>query len=98
MKTSSRGFLHIILIIVIALIILGYFGLNIQEILAKPVVHDNLVWFWDFLKTVWGYIKDPVMWFWDHVITFLWNLFVQGLGNLNNGGGVESLNVPTVGN
>lgn len=89
-KQTNRGFLQLILIIVIALIILGYFGLNIREILEKPVVQNNLAWFWDFLQTVWSYLKGPALWVWEHVLKFLWELFRDGLGNVGSGSSVEN--------
>ena len=76
-NTSQKGFLHIIIIVVIALIILGYFGMNIQEILAKPVVHDNLVYFWNLLKSLWtNVLATPARWLWDHILA----LIIKGAG------------------
>lgn len=76
-NTSQKGFLHIIIIVVIALIILGYFGMNIQEILAKPVVHDNLVYFWNLLKSLWtNVLAAPARWLWDHILA----LIIKGAG------------------
>jgi len=77
---NSKGFLQLIVIIAIALIIIGYFGLNIKDILAKPVVHDNLVWFWNLLKDLWtNYLQGAVMWLWDHVGAYLWELIKKAL-------------------
>ena len=91
-QTSERGFLKLIILIVIGLIILGYFGLNIHEILAKPVVHDNLVYFWDLLKTLWSdYLVGPATWIWDNIIGFLWELFKDGIGKMNDGQGASEL-------
>ena len=78
--TSHRGFFQIIIIVVIALIILGYFGMNIQEILARPVVHDNLVYFWDLLQSLWtNILATPARWIWDHLLALL----IRGAGGAN---------------
>ena len=91
-KPSEQGFLKLIILIVIGLIILGYFGLNIQDILAKPVVHDNLVAFWEFLKWLWNnFLVGPATWIWEHNIKFFWQLFLDGINGLRDGQGASEL-------
>lgn len=94
---QKSGFVKIILIIVIALIIVGYFGLDVQEILASPVVQKNLTYAWDLAKNVWNnYLSNPATWVWEHVVGVLWDLFLQGVGNLSDNGGqipVEEINI-----
>lgn len=65
---DQRGLIKEILIIVIALIILGYFGFNITTILSSSVVQTNLAWFWNLLMTIWSWIVTP--------LTYLWHLFL----------------------
>jgi hypothetical protein len=66
----EKGLVKIILAIIVALIILGYFGFDIKAILAKPVVHDNLVYVWGLVVYTWAhYISGPVIWIWEHVIS-----------------------------
>ena len=64
---DQRGLIKEILIIVIALIILGYFGFNITTILSSSVVQTNLAWFWNLLMTIWSWISAPLI--------YIWNLF-----------------------
>ncbi|MEK7606016.1 MAG: hypothetical protein AAB458_00245 [Patescibacteria group bacterium] len=91
-QTRERGLVGLLIVIVIGLIILGYFGFNIQEILAKPIVHDNLVYFWNLLKALWSnFLAGPAIWVWEHIIKFFWDLFLQGLGNLGDGQGASEL-------
>src|SRR5512145_3066803 len=85
---NHGGFIQIILIIVIALIVLGYFGLNIADILASPVVKENLAYAWNLVKEVWGsYLSGPATWVWEHIVSVLWDLFLEGVGNLKENGG-----------
>ncbi len=89
---DRRGFIKLILLIVIGLIALGYFGLNIKDILASPVVKENLAYAWDLAKTLWSnYLAAPARWLWEHVVRLLWDLFINGLSGLKNGGGAETL-------
>ncbi|MEK7579068.1 MAG: hypothetical protein AAB460_00860 [Patescibacteria group bacterium] len=89
---ARRGFLQIILIIVIALIAIGYFGLNIREILSSPNVQDNLAYAWELKVHVWQtYLAGPASWVYEHILKFLWQLFLDGLGDIQNGGGPSAL-------
>lgn len=92
MKNSREGFIRIILLIVIGLIVLGFFGINLKDVLASPVVKENLSYAWDLAKELWDtWLRTPVMWVWDHILRFFWDLFWEGLEGLRNGDGPSSL-------
>lgn len=73
-----------IIIIVIALVILGYFGFNVTDIVNTPTVQSNLHAAWDFALKIWtNYLAAPLIFFWDKfVIGILWNLIKVGLTSL----------------
>jgi len=48
---SRSGFITAILLIIAALIILGYFKINIQKIITSPDVQTNLQYAWQLLVT-----------------------------------------------
>lgn len=61
--TGNRGFVKMILLIVIALIVLGFFGYNLRDIVNSPTVHENLVYVWDLLVKIWNaVIVTPFNW------------------------------------
>lgn len=95
--SNHAGFIQIILIIVIALIVLGYFSINIADVMASPIVKENLSYAWNIAKTVWGtYLSGPATWVWEHIISVLWDLFLQGVDNLKENGGqipVQEINI-----
>lgn len=65
---GNRGFIKLILIIVVALIVLGYFGYNLKDIVSSPTVHDNLVYVWDLIVRLWNtIIVTPALWLWDKI-------------------------------
>ncbi|MEK7574716.1 MAG: hypothetical protein AAB511_00590 [Patescibacteria group bacterium] len=72
-KTS--GFIKIIILIVIVLVLLGYFGFDVKNILKSPVVIDNLNFVWDIVIDLWHkYLEAPVQFIWEKiVIELLWN-------------------------
>lgn len=85
---NHTGFIQIILIIVIAVIVLGYFSINIADIMASPVVKENLSYVWNLAKDLWGtYLSGPATWVWEHIVGVLWDLFLQGVDNLRDNSG-----------
>lgn len=79
---QSSGFVKTIIIIIIALIILGYFGYNVQDIVNSPTVQKNLNYAWDIVQYVWqNYLKVPVMFVWDKIIIGLgWDNLIKLIG------------------
>jgi hypothetical protein len=81
-----KGLIKTIIVIVIALIILGYFGFNIGDIINGPTVQANLHTFWDFVLSVWNnYLYGPVIYIWDNfVVGVLWKLIQAGLNSIHS--------------
>ena len=81
MKYNRGGLIMDIIIIVVILAVLGYFGININNVIQSPTVQANLGWFGHILVTIWGWIKGPVLWFWNTLILgVLVNGIKAGLG------------------
>lgn len=71
-ERGQRGFFRAIVFFVIALIILGYLGFNIQNILESPLVQKNLDYIWGLIKTVWiKFLEKPAEFVWDKIIVGL---------------------------
>ena len=81
---SKRGLIKTIIVIVIALIILGYFGFNIGDIINGPTVQANLHGAWDFISKIWNdYLSVPFVFVWDKIVVgILWKLVQSGLSSL----------------
>lgn len=64
-----------IILIVILLIILGYFGLNIKNISNSSTVSDNLHYAWSLVVSFWNnFLVVPAKFVWDKIIIgFIWN-------------------------
>ena len=76
----NRGLIQLILIIVIAVVVLGYFGFNIRSIVESPAVQENLGFLWGLTRTLWSnYLSQPFGWFWDNIGRPVWDVFVENL-------------------
>ncbi len=84
---KNKGLIKMVVVIVIALIVLGYFGFNIKDIIESDSVQTNLQYVWGFIKTFWNnYLAAPVIFMWDKfVVGVLWRLIQEGLGAMNLG-------------
>lgn len=72
---NNKGLIKTIIIIVIALIILGYFGFNIGDIINSPTVQANLHIVWDIIVKIWNnYLAGPVL----YVFGMLWKFLQAG--------------------
>jgi len=49
-----------IIIIVIALVVLGYYGFNLKEVLDSGTVKENLLTFWNWIVAGWNYLVDLI--------------------------------------
>ncbi len=57
------------IVIIGALIALGYFGFNAKDIMDKPLVKKNIEYGREAAVFIWGqYLKTPSVWFWDNVV------------------------------
>lgn len=56
------GFVKEILLIIIVIIILSYFGINIKDILDSEAIKNNFLYVWELLGYVWNnYIVSVVV-------------------------------------
>lgn len=74
LKPKRGGFIKLILLIVIALIVLGFFGYNLKDIVDSPTVRENLAYVWELLVKLWNLLLAPLTWVWENiVIKLVWN-------------------------
>lgn len=81
---NNKGFVKLIILIVIVLIVLGYFGFNLQSIIESPTVQNNLIYVWKFIKMIWtDFLAVPFVFIWNKlIIGVVWRLIEAGLSHL----------------
>ena len=72
---KNQGFIKWIIIIVIALIILGYYGFDVRKAIDAPATQSNLTYVQQIVANVWNhYLKVPVTYIWNELfLKFIWN-------------------------
>lgn len=80
-----------IVIGLIALLVLSFFGYDLQSIVEAPITQRNLGYVWDGVTFIWDeYLSRPITYFWNNIfIGILWNSFLHNLGQVNSNAPTE---------
>jgi len=86
-QNSEKGFIKWLIIILIAVIILSYFGFNLRAIVESDLTQNNLGYLWGLGVTVWNnYLSVPILYFWNNIfLDLLWSSFVENMNRIKNG-------------
>jgi len=91
MKTD-QGLIKWIIIIVIALIILGYYGFDVKKAVQSPTSQSNLTYVQQIISNVWhNYLQKPASYLWKEV--FLKLIWYPALDNLKKIGNNEPTSI-----
>ncbi len=83
----NQGFIRTIILIVVALLILSYFGFNIRDIVNSPAGRDNFSFTQEIMINVWNnYLKKPVMYLWNDIfLELIWEPAIDSLKKIKDG-------------
>ena len=92
MKNSmkkNRGFIGIIVLIVVAIIILSYLGFDLKKIFTSDLTQKNFSYITSFIKGVWSnYLSIPFTFAWNEAIKPLlliaWKTFMLGVESVKS--------------
>ena len=84
---KESGFVKLIITIIIAIIILSYFGFDLRAVIESPGTQGNLGYVWGIVVSVWDtYLSNPVSYIWNDIfIDLFWDTFVENMNRLKNG-------------
>lgn len=84
--SKQSGFIKWVVIILIILIVLGYYGFDVREIIESQQVQENIHYVWGFVVHVWDtYLKGPALYLWNIWTDLIWSGFVENLQKLRGG-------------
>lgn len=65
MNKNRKGFVSIIIILIMAVIILSLLGVNFNILFKNKALQENFKLVWDFLKFIWNkYVLRPSIFIW----------------------------------
>lgn len=91
--STQTGLVKTIIVIIVALLILSYFGFNLRSLINSPTTQDNFSYVKNFTVKVWNnYLKRPATYLWNDIfIKLIWKPAIHALENINSGDGTEAL-------
>ncbi len=86
-KNDNRGLVKWIIIILIAVIVLSYFGFDLRSIIEADQTQGNLGYLWGLGVITWDkYLSQPILYFWHNIfIDLIWETFVENMERIKNG-------------
>ncbi len=83
---GNQGLIKMVILFILGIIVLGYFGISIKAVMQKETVHDNLSYVWDLTKYVWErYLATPASYLWNIFYNLLWRSFVENAERIRGG-------------
>ena len=84
--SGQRGIVKIIIIVVIALLVLSYYGFNLRSTVESPTTQSNFSYAWNGVVYTWDtYLKAPATYLWNIFINDIWNPSLADIHKINNG-------------
>lgn len=83
------------IIILVAIIVLSFFGYDLKKIVEAPTTQGNLSYVWGGVTYVWeNWLEQPIKFAWEKIfIGILWNAFVHNLERIDSGAPTELQNM-----
>lgn len=84
---TNSGLVRTVIVIVIALLVLSYYGFNLRNLAESPTTQDNFGYVTTFVLHVWNdYLKRPATYLWNDVfLDLIWNPAIENLQKIKDG-------------
>ena len=85
---SQGGFVKTLILIIVIILILGYFDISVRSIVEKESIRNNFSYVWGHLTDFWNkHLAGPTDWFWnDFIIDLLWEPLMNNLEKIKGRG------------
>ncbi len=62
MKNNNRGFIKLIILIIVGIFLLSYFKIDLRSLFNSDLTQSNFRATWSFIQEVWyDYVKTPII-------------------------------------
>ncbi len=91
-KNKEGGLVKLIIVIIIAIAVLSWYGVDIKEFFTSEPVQKNFAYIWNFIKDVWNdYLANSAQKLWGIWVDYIWTPFLEMLKRTDHTG---ALNTP----
>jgi hypothetical protein len=85
MKTQ-QGIVKTVILLVIALLILSYYGFDLRKTVDSPTTQSNFSYVKTFVVNFWtNYLEKPAKYVWNIFLTYIWTPAFENLKQINAG-------------
>ena len=76
-----------IILAVVAILVLSYFGFSIQDLIQNPNTQSNFAYVWRGVTNVWNnYLAKPAAYLWNEIfLKLIWTAAIDNLTRMKNG-------------
>jgi hypothetical protein len=86
MTNQGLGLIGLIILLIIAIIVLGFFGISLRVVFGEGTVRDNLLYAWETVRNIWNaYLDGPARYLWSIFYNLLWRSFVENAERIRQG-------------
>jgi hypothetical protein len=86
-KNKQGGLIKTIILVIIAIAILSYYGVDIKNFFTSPQAQKNFSYVWNFIVDIWtNYLATPAQNIWQFWIEHVWGplMSLLKIGNQTN--------------
>ncbi len=77
-KNRQGGLVKLIILVIIAIAVLSYYGVDIKEFVTSPQVQKNFGYVGNFIKGIWSdYLASPAGKVWDLWQGYVWTPLIN---------------------
>lgn len=80
-KNNQRGLIKLIIIIIIAIAVLSWYGVDIKKFFTSEQALKNFGYIWTYIKEIWSeYLEVPAQKLWVVWLDHIWGPFMDLIG------------------
>jgi len=73
-KNKQAGLIKMIILIIIAIAVLSFYGVDIKDFFTSPQAQKNFGYVWNFISGIWtDYLSGPIHKLWGIIIALFGN-------------------------
>lgn len=78
---SNGGLVKTVILVVIILLVLAYFGFNLRSVVNSPTFQDNWALIRDAVVSLWNtYLRAPADYLWNQIfMPYIWQPLIRNL-------------------
>jgi len=76
-KKQPQGLIRMIILIIIAIAVLSWYGVDIKNFFSSELVQKNFSYIWNLIKDIWNnFLVTPAIYLWGIWVDYVWTPFI----------------------